>query len=119
MITDNKKSILERVNFFVLFSFDLTLLPKIDPNPFGISPLGIVTISILGLKLSIYHPSMAIWARFLGSLGSSYLNRNAYAHMKNNRMPISSPQAYDCSEISNAFSIFEALQVFCDLSLED
>ena len=25
MITDDKKSILERVNFFVLFSFDLTL----------------------------------------------------------------------------------------------
>ena len=25
MITDDKKSILERVNFFVFFSFDLTL----------------------------------------------------------------------------------------------
>ena len=30
MITDDKKSILERVNFFVLFSFDLTLQHEVE-----------------------------------------------------------------------------------------
>ena len=32
MITDDKKSILERVNFFVFFSFDLTLIQVSKPG---------------------------------------------------------------------------------------